>query len=50
MTYKVYYFQVYNIVVRHIQNLQNDRPNKSSTDLARYMVITIFPVLYFTIS
>lgn len=48
----LYQFQVYNIAVRHLYNIQTDSPDKSSTYLTPYIVITvlliIFPVLYFT--
>lgn len=45
----LYYFQVYDIVVRHLYHLYSDLPGKSSSHLAPNLVITIllaiFPVL-----
>ena len=42
----------YNIVMKHLCNLQSDHPEKLSTRKAPYIVIrillTIFPMLYFT--
>ena len=47
----LYWFQAYNIVVRHLYNLWGDHPDKSSTHLTSYTVIaillTVFPTLYF---
>ena len=48
----LYWFQVYNIVMRHLYDSQSDHPNKSSARLTPYIVITIllaiFLTLYFT--
>ena len=42
---------MYNLVIRHLYNLWSAHPNKSSTHLTPYIVITIlltiFPMLYF---
>ena len=43
-----YYFQVYNLLIRYLCNLSSDRSYKSSNYLTLYVVITIFPMLYFT--
>ena len=48
----LYCLQVYNLVVRQLDNLPNDPTNNSSTHLAPYIVITIlltvFSMLHFT--
>ena len=42
----LYYFQVYNIVVQHLNTLWNDHHNKSSSHLSPYKVITVLLTLY----